>query len=78
MNGFSEKSDNLKTEMEKMGNSMENISRIIAESSTGVSNAARSAADLVDEMDSVNKEMIVNQEITADLRGETDKFITIE
>ena len=78
MNGFSEKSDNLKTEMEKMGNSMENISRIIAESSTGVSNAARSAADLVDEMGSVNKEMIVNQEITADLRGETDKFIAIE
>ena len=57
---------------------MENISRIIAESSTGVSNAARSAADLVDEMGSVNKEMIVNQEITADLRGETDKFIAIE
>ena len=78
MNGFSEKSDNLKTEMEKMGTSMENISRIIAESSTGVSNAARSAADLVDEMGSVNKEMIVNQEITADLRGETDKFIAIE
>ena len=78
MNGFSEKSDNLKTEMEKMGTSMENISRIIAESSTGVSNAARSAADLVDEMGSVNKEMIVNQEITADLRGETDKFIDIE
>lgn len=78
MNGFSEKSDNLKTEMEKMGTSMENISRIIAESSTGVSNAARSAADLVDEMGSVNKEMIVNQEITVDLRGETDKFIAIE
>ena len=31
-----------------------------------------------DEMGSVNKEMIVNQEITADLRGETDKFIAIE
>lgn len=78
MNGFSTKSENLKVEMDKISKSMGNISRVVEESSRGVTNAAESASDLVSEMGSVNQEMMVNQEITADLKGETDKFMTIE
>lgn len=78
MNGFFTKSEKLKNEMDKISKSMGNISQVVEESSKGVTNVAESASELVDEMGSVNQEMMVNQEITANLKGETDKFTTIE
>lgn len=78
MDDFYARSEGLKKEMDTIGEAVGNISKVIEESSKGVTQAAQNASDLVGEMSAVNREMEVNQEVTAELRSETDKFLAIE
>lgn len=76
MKVFTQKSERLDGRMEEIGTAVRNIAGVIEESAKGVATAAGSTTDLVSEIHSIDNEMMKNQQISGNLKIETDKFIT--
>lgn len=74
MDSFEHKALNLKHIMEKTIDSIRDISTAIEESANSVGNAANSTTILVQNIDTVNDEMRMNQDISNRLKEEADRF----
>ena len=74
MNSFEKKAVNLRQIMQETAKSIKDISGAIEESTNSVGNAANSTNILVQNIDTVNSEMSVNQDISQRLKGEADRF----
>ncbi len=77
MQQFTEKSSVLNTRMQEMDGAMQNIMKVMEESSQGVVTAATSTNSLVEQMNNVGTQMGSNRQVTESLKEEADKFITI-
>lgn len=77
MNEFAEKTDALKSEVDSIAGSINNITHAIEEGAKGVNGAAQSTQTLVSDMDNINEKMNENREIASALQKETDIFIAI-
>lgn len=74
MDDFEKKAVNLHRIMQETAESIKGISRAIEESTNSVGNAANNTTVLVQNIDTVNAEMEVNQSISKRLKGEADRF----
>ena len=74
MNEFAEKTDALKSEVDSIAGSINNITHAIEEGAKGVQGAAQSTQTLVADMDSINEKMNENRQIASALQKETDIF----
>lgn len=77
MNEFAEKTDALKSEVDSIAGSINNITHAIEEGAKGVNGAAQSTQTLVSDMDNINEKMNENREIASALQKETDIFTAI-
>ena len=77
MNEFAEKTDALKSEVDSIAGSINNITHAIEEGAKGVNGAAQSTQTLVSDMDNINEKMNENKEIASALQKETDIFTAI-
>ena len=78
MQQFTRKSSVLNKQMQEMDGAMQNIMKVMEESSQGVVTASTSTNSLVEQMNNIAEQMIVNKNITESLKGEADKFTTNE
>ena len=74
MNGFTEKTDSLKSAVDEIAASIGTITAAIGEGARGVAGAAESTQILVSDMDNISNRMDENQEIAAALQKETNVF----
>lgn len=74
MDDFEKKAVNLRRIMQETAESIKGISRAIEESTNSVGNAANNTTELVQNIDTVNAEMEINQNISNRLKGEADRF----
>ncbi len=74
MDQFEKKAVNLHRIMQETAESIKGISRAIEESTNSVGNAANNTTVLVQNIDTVNAEMEVNQNISNRLKGEAERF----
>ncbi len=74
MNEFAEKTDILKSEVDSIAGSINNITHAIEEGAKGVNGAAQSTQTLVGDMDNINHKMDENRQIASALQKETDIF----
>lgn len=74
MKEFTEKTDELKSEVDAIADSINNITNAIEEGAKGVNGAAESTQALVTDMDNINGKMAENKEIAEALQRETDIF----
>ncbi|MDE7133312.1 MAG: methyl-accepting chemotaxis protein [Lachnospiraceae bacterium] len=74
MNGFTEKTDALKSAVDEIAASIGTITTAIGEGARGVAGAAESTQILVSDMDNISNRMDENQEIAAALQKETNVF----
>lgn len=74
MDDFAEKTDELKSVMGEIANSIHTISAAIDEGVKGVNGAAESTQVLVEDIDNIAKRMDENYEIAGDLKKETSIF----
>ncbi|MBD5476047.1 MAG: methyl-accepting chemotaxis protein [Lachnospiraceae bacterium] len=74
MNGFTEKTDALKSAVDEIAASIGTITAAIGEGARGVAGAAESTQILVSDMDNISNRMDENQEIAAALQKETNVF----
>lgn len=74
MNDFEMKAVNLRKIMQETAQSIKDISSAIEESTNSVGTAASSTTVLVQNINTVNSEMSINQDISKRLKGEADRF----
>ena len=74
MDHFEERANSLKEVVLVMKQSVEDISTAIEESAKGIANAAENTDILVENMDKVKKKMETNQQISDQLKAESDRF----
>ena len=74
MNEFAQKTDILKSEVDSIAGSINDITHAIEEGAKGVQGAAQSTQTLVADMDSINEKMNENRQIASALQKETDIF----
>ena len=74
MNGFTVKTDALKSAVDEIASSIGTITAAIDEGAKGVTGAAESTQVLVSDMDNISNRMDENQEIAAALQKETNVF----
>ena len=74
MNGFTLKTDALKSAVDEIASSIGTITAAIDEGAKGVTGAAESTQVLVSDMDNISNRMDENQEIAAALQKETNVF----
>lgn len=74
MNEFAEKTDELKSVMEEIAQSINTITSAIDEGVNGVTGAAESTQVLVGDMDNISKRMDENFAIAGELKNETSIF----
>ena len=74
MQQFAHKSAQLNIQMQEMDGAMQNIMKVMEESSQGVVTAATSTNSLVEQMNNIAGQMVANQNVTESLKGEADKF----
>lgn len=74
MDDFEAKAVNLRNIMQETSDSVRDISTAIEESANSVGNAANSTTILVQNIDTVNSEMVTNQNISNRLKDEADRF----
>ncbi|MCR5584316.1 MAG: methyl-accepting chemotaxis protein [Lachnospiraceae bacterium] len=77
MTSFTAKTENLKRSFDEIAESISNITTAIDEGVRGVSNAAASTQDLVNDMDRIKTRMDDNQRIAGELDNETAIFTKI-
>lgn len=77
MADFSDKTEGFKATFEEIAESISSITRSIDEGVKGVSSAAESTQNLVNDMDNISKRMDENQQIAGDLDDETKIFTKI-
>ena len=77
MQQFTQKSSLLNQRMQEMDEAMQNIMKIMEESSQGVTTASSSTNNLVEQMSNVETQMYGNQKVTESLKEEADKFSII-
>ena len=74
MDHFEERANSLKEVVLVMKQSVEDISTAIEESAKGIANAAENTDILVENMEKVKKKMETNQQISDQLKAESDRF----
>lgn len=74
MDEFAAKTDNLKTVMDGIANSIDGITKAIEEGVAGVNGAAENTQILVSDIDNISIRMDENQEIAGALKQETQVF----
>ena len=74
MQDFTAKTDELKTVIDEIANSINTITEAIDEGAQGVSGAAESTQVLVTDMENISSRMNENQRIAMNLQKETDVF----
>ena len=77
MNEFSAMTDELKTTVSEITTSISSITAAIDEGVIGVTGAAESTQDLVEDMDNITVHMDENQKIAGALKQETEVFIKL-
>ena len=73
---FANNSEGLNHKMQQVGNAVRSIKLIIEENTKGLTTAADSTTSLVADIHSIDNEMMINQQISGNLKSRTDKFIT--
>lgn len=73
---FASNSEGLNHKMQQVGNAVRSIKDIIEENTMGITTAAESTTSLVADIHSIDNEMMINQQISGNLKSKTDKFLT--
>lgn len=74
MNEFSVKTDDLKSAVDEIADSINTITSAIEEGAKGVTGAAESTQELVENIENINRRMEKNQQIAEKLQNETNVF----
>lgn len=74
MDGFVEKTDVLKKNMDEIAHSINTITTVVDDGAAGVNNAAISTQDLVEDIVNISNKMIENKSIAQNLKNSTNIF----
>lgn len=77
VNKFNDMASSIKTAINNVSDSIDGISTAVEESTNGITTVATNTTDLVASIEDISKEMTINEQISAELKNESDRFVTL-